>query len=150
MDKKTEKDRRLSERIRHQVLVYVEQKEGYFPTRDLSERGCLIDMPNPPAEGTELDLVLLLPGDETIKVRGRVKHTGNENNCAGIEFIDLGFCKKLYFPFLNGLKTIQETKALYDAISEQPGKKRKIKRTVQKTASAFTVLKTILVVLVLV
>ncbi|HEC32100.1 MAG TPA: hypothetical protein ENI41_06395 [Deltaproteobacteria bacterium] len=150
MDKKTEKDRRLSERIRHQVLVYVEQKEGYFPTRDLSEQGCLIDIPDPPPEGTELDLVLLLPGDKTIKVRGRVKHTGNENNCAGIEFTDLGFCKKLYFSFLNGLKTIHEAKALYDTISEQPGKKKKSQRTVQKTASAFTVLKTILVVLVLV
>ena len=144
------REKRKSERIEHQVLVYVEQKDSYFPVLNLSERGCLILMSDPPSEGTELDLVLMLPGDKNIRVKGLLKHTGKNKNCAGIEFKDLGIFRKLYLSFLKGLQTIREQDALSDGISQEPTRKKKIKRTVQKTASAFTVLKTILVVLVLV
>jgi len=146
-------DSRQSYRTNHQVLVYVEQKDDYFVTRNLSENGCLIVMPDPLPRGTKIDLVFSLPGDKTVKARGIVKHTGRqgENDCIGVEFTDLGLFKKLYISFLKSITALKESKAFYEAIKEtaNPGKKQRLRTTAQKAVSVFTAMKTILIVLVL-
>jgi len=143
---------RQSDRIDHQVLAYVEQKDDFFVTRNLSEKGCLIVMSDPPLKGTELNLRFNLPGDKTISAKGIVKHTGKGKDCVGVEFVDLGLFRKLYMSFLKSVTALKDGKTFYDAIKEttNPNKKQKLRRTAQKAVSAFTVVKTILVVCVLV
>ena len=151
--KKKEKDTRQSERINHQVLVYIEEKDDYFVTRNLSENGCLILMEDPLPEGAEINLVFSLPGDRTLRVKGIVKHTGKGSDKAiGVEFSELGIFRKFYMSFLKGIMALKDGKAFYDTIRDtaRPNKKQKLRKTAQKTLSAFTVIKTILVVLVLV
>ena len=41
------KDKRQSERIHHEVLAYIPEKEHYYVTRNISENGCQILMDDP-------------------------------------------------------------------------------------------------------
>ena len=145
-------DARQSERINHQLLVYIEEKDDYFVTRNLSENGCLILMEEPLPKGSEINLVFSLPGDKTLRVKGIVKHSGKGNDSIGVEFVDMGLFKKLYMSFLKSLSALKDGKAFYDVIKETtlPNKKQKFRKTAQKAISTFTVMKTVLIVLVLV
>lgn len=151
-EKRKREDTRQSERINHQVLVYVEEKDDYFVTRNLSENGCLILMSDPPPKGSKMNLVFSLPGDKTLRVKGIVKHTGNGNDSIGVEFVEFGRFRKLYMSFLKSIMVLKDGKAFYDTIREttSPKKKQKFRKTAQKAVSAFTVIKTILIVFVLV
>jgi|GEM_PF-113531 len=143
MLRKRKKERRRSERLEHQVMAYVEENGNYCITRNLSENGCLLVMSDPPAPGSELNLTLALPGEKKVELKGRVVHTAGNNGCVGIEFIDPVSSRRPYTSFLKALKSLKEN--MFPLT-----RKKKVGRTVHTTASALTVLKTILVVVVLV
>jgi len=145
---KTNKDRRHSSRVDHQVLIYVAEREHYYVTRNLSEKGCQILMQDPPPVGTQLTLLVHLPGQKVFQTKGVVRHSDGQGNAVGIEFVDLGLLEKLHFPFLKGARLLKESKQFYEAVREAqaPQRKIRIREAARKTASALRIINTVLIV----
>jgi len=147
---KHEKEARKSARISHQILVYIEEKDDYFVTQDLSSNGCRILMPEPLPAGSEVHLTFSLPGDKTVNLKGVVRHTGR-NDAIGVEFTDLGVVRKTYLSFLNALSTFKEGKTFFRLVKEQlaEGRKQRLAQMAQKAGAGIRVLNTVFIVVFL-
>jgi len=145
---KPKKDRRQSNRVDHQVLVYVAEREHYYVTRNLSEKGCQVAMQDPPPVGTQLSLLVHLPGHKVFQTRGVVRHSDRQGNAVGIEFVELGLLEKVYLSFLRGVRLLKESKEFYEAVKEAqaPQRRIRIREAARKTASALRIINTILIV----
>jgi len=143
-------EKRKSPRYEHRVTVYVKEKDDYFVTRNLSTKGCFISCPDPFPAGTELNLILNLPGDCNVAVKGIVKHS-RPGEGMGVEFTDFGAARRVYLGFLKGLASIRESRAFFEGIREarKENKASKLKETGRKAFSVMEALKSVFMILLM-
>ncbi|MCP4134034.1 MAG: PilZ domain-containing protein [bacterium] len=85
-------NKRNSERLTKNVKCEVHSTEMTFSsTIDVSDGGLFISTPEPLKEGTEIDLILHIPGEGTTEIKGTVKwaredETEDLKSGMGIEF----------------------------------------------------------------
>lgn len=117
-------DRRTYERVSHELLMYVDDLDEAFPTKDLSIGGCSLIVPESSKhfsyfqEGKEVSLEFDLPQEgKTVRTKGIVKYV--KNGKIGIEFKDISPFKKIYIKYLESLRPYYYTKAFFGGIRQR-------------------------------
>ncbi len=100
------------------VKAFLPGKKQPFPVKNLSLKGCFIEMDDPPPPGSTLYFELELPDIGRIPIRGMVLHQGGlEPRGAGILFLEIeDEFHHVYARFLKALQLIEEARKLYDKI----------------------------------
>jgi uncharacterized protein (TIGR02266 family) len=95
MTEKTSSPTRRSPRLHHEVMVGVTSDDGSFSGwgTNLSRGGVFVNSQNAPAIGTQVSVILQLPGAGECKLQGRVAWSqpsgpGVDEPGMGIEFVE--------------------------------------------------------------
>jgi uncharacterized protein (TIGR02266 family) len=95
MSEKTVTPTRRTTRVHHEVMVGVSSEHGAFSGwgTNLSAGGVFVNSPLAPPAGTEVNVLLQLPGHPECKLRGRIvwaqpSGPGVDEPGIGVEFVD--------------------------------------------------------------